>query len=95
MAVVIANREYEAWFLAAAESLRGVGGLPETLEPPSDPELPRDAKGWLTRQMSARETYDETQHQLEFSQRLDITAARAADSFDKLWRDMAGLLAGA
>lgn len=32
--VVLAYREYESWFLAAARSLRGVRGLPEDLEPP-------------------------------------------------------------
>jgi hypothetical protein len=44
-AVVLARREYEAWFLAAAESLRGQRGLPDDLDSPPDPEAVRDAKG--------------------------------------------------
>src|SRR5262249_12262337 len=46
-AVVVAVREYEAWFLAAAESLAGRRGLPDGLLPPPNPEAIRDAKGWL------------------------------------------------
>lgn len=32
--VVLAYREYESWFLAAARSLRGMRGLAEDLDPP-------------------------------------------------------------
>jgi hypothetical protein len=42
--VVIAKAEFEAWFLAAAISLRGRRGLPEDLQPPDAPESKRDAK---------------------------------------------------
>lgn len=49
LGVVLAKREFEAWFLAAAESLRGWRGLPETLEAPGDPEAIRGAKEWLGR----------------------------------------------
>src|SRR5438876_422993 len=38
ISVVVANREYEAWFLAGAESLRGHRGLAVDLSPPADPE---------------------------------------------------------
>ena len=47
--VVLAKREYEAWFLASAESLRGRRGLPPDLSPPEDPESIRAAKEWLGR----------------------------------------------
>lgn len=43
--VVLANREKEAWYLAAAESLRGRRGLPDDLTAPPDPEAIRGAKG--------------------------------------------------
>jgi hypothetical protein len=46
-AVVLANREFEAWFLAAAPSLAGYRELPEVLESPQDPEAIRGAKEWL------------------------------------------------
>ena len=45
IAVVLAKREFEAWFLAAAESLRGYKELNNDLEPPNNPEEIRDAKG--------------------------------------------------
>ena len=44
-AVVLARREYEAWFLAAAESLRGQRGLPANLAAPADPKPCRTPRG--------------------------------------------------
>lgn len=38
VSVVIAKKEYEAWFLAAAKSLAGQRGLSDQLDPPLDPE---------------------------------------------------------
>ena len=49
--VVLAKREFESWFLAAIESLRGRRGLPADLQPMSDFENIRDAKGTLIRLM--------------------------------------------
>ena len=51
IALVLAQREYEAWFIAAAESLRGQRGLAEDLIPDPHPEEIRDAKGWLSDRM--------------------------------------------
>lgn len=48
LAVVIANREYEAWLLAGAYSLAGQRGLSADLSPPPDPDNIRNAKGWLS-----------------------------------------------
>ncbi|MBL7497324.1 DUF4276 family protein [Frankia sp. CNm7] len=48
VSVVIANREFEAWFLAAAASLAGRRGLRTDLTTPADPERRRDCKGWLS-----------------------------------------------
>ena len=53
ISVVVAKREYEAWFLAATESLRGAHRLPQNLPSPPDPESIRGAKEWLTRHMPA------------------------------------------
>src|SRR5262249_48307700 len=39
ISVVLAKREFEAWFLTSAESLRGKRGLPNNLAPHPDPEL--------------------------------------------------------
>jgi hypothetical protein len=49
VSVVLANREFEAWFLASAESLSGHYGFPADIKTPDNPEEIRDAKGWLSR----------------------------------------------
>ncbi|RKH47986.1 DUF4276 family protein [Corallococcus llansteffanensis] len=90
ISVVVAQCEYEAWFLAAAESLRNQRGLSSDLRAPSDPERIRDAKGWLRTRMT--EGYSETLDQPALTSVFDLEAARRADSFDKLFRDMGALL---
>jgi hypothetical protein len=90
--VVIAHREYEAWFLAAARSLRGQRGLRPDLEPPPQPEAVHDAKGWLTRNMQQGRRYREPLDQPALSAKFDLAAARAAKSFDKLYREVETLL---
>lgn len=94
---VLAKIEYEAWFLAAAESLAGTRGIDDAVAPPDDPESIRDAKGWLSAQMPPGQPYRETIHQAALSAILDLNSARRAPSFDKLWRDIRSLtqLAGA
>ncbi|WP_225409077.1 DUF4276 family protein [Stigmatella hybrida] len=86
ISVVVATREYEAWFLAAAESLRGYRGLPADLVAPPAPETVRDAKGWLDKKMP--DGYQETIDQPAFTSRFDLVAARRMDSFDKLVREV-------
>jgi hypothetical protein len=90
--VVLASREYEAWFLAAARSIAGHHGIDVSAAPPVDPESIRDAKGWLSKQMPAGQGYRETLHQPALTAIFDLDAARAAPSFDKLWRDVTALL---
>ncbi len=90
VSVIVAKQEFEAWFLAAAESLRGQRGLPLDLEPPPDPEAVRDAKGWLHAQMS--NGYSETLDQPALAATFDWTQARRLPSFDKLLRDLLGLV---
>lgn len=92
IAVVLAKREYESWFLAAARSLQGKRGLPEDLEPPPDPESIRGAKEWLSRQMGPQTRYSETTDQPALTALFDMQAARAADSFDKCYRELTALL---
>ncbi|MEI6656680.1 MAG: DUF4276 family protein [Verrucomicrobiota bacterium] len=77
--VVLAHREYETWFLAAAESLRGLSGLPDDLVPPSQPEAIRGAKEWLGRQMD--QPYDPIIHQAAFTARFDLSQAKTIPSF--------------
>ena len=90
--VVLASREYEAWFLTAVRSIAGHHGIDASAAPPADPESIKDAKGWLSRQMPAGQRYRETLHQPALTTIFDLDAARAAPSFDKLWGDVTALL---
>jgi hypothetical protein len=89
--VVLAHREFEAWFLASAESLRGCRGLPHDLVAPKSPDAIRDAKGWLNRH-SKPNGYAETVDQLEFARSFSISVARGLDSFDKCCREIERLV---
>ncbi|MDH2427379.1 DUF4276 family protein [Sphaerisporangium sp. TRM90804] len=95
ISVVLANREFESWFLAAAPSLAGRRGLASPLEPPVDPEGPRDAKGWLSVRKVDGTSYRPTVDQAGLAMVFDMAQARKnAPSFDKFWRDVARLLEG-
>lgn len=93
ISVILATREYEAWFLAAAQSLRGKRGLPADLQPPPHPEGIRDAKGWLGKRMPRGQKYSEKLDQPALTALFDLDQARRADSFDKFYREIAALLA--
>jgi hypothetical protein len=92
LAVVLAKREYEAWFLASAEALRGSRGLSATLQPPPDPEAVRGAKEWLSRHMLGSHHYRETLDQPALTARFDLSLARRTPSFSKCYRDVARLV---
>jgi hypothetical protein len=47
VSVVLANREFEAWFLAAAPSLAGQFGFPAEFARPQNPETPCSCRGIL------------------------------------------------
>jgi hypothetical protein len=81
--VVIARHEYEAWFLAAAESLRSHPSVHDDAKAPEDPEGKRDAKGMLRDIMN--ESYKETLHQAKFSALMDLDlAAQRSRSFRRM-----------
>lgn len=90
--VVLAKSEFEAWFLAAPKSVAGHREIGEGTISPKDPEAIRDAKGWLSARMAPGRSYRPTLDQAALTARFDLDAARAAPSFDKLWRDIAALL---
>jgi hypothetical protein len=92
IAVILAKREFEAWFLAAAESLRNKFGLPGNLESPGNPEAIRGAKEWLSDRMPSGRSYAETTDQPAFTAVFDMNAARRADSFDKCYREIKSML---
>jgi hypothetical protein len=87
VSVILPRREFETWFLAAAESLRGQRGLPLDLAPPDNPEAIRGAKEWLRDQMRER-IYSPTIDQPALATMMDLNQARVAASFDKCYRDM-------
>ena len=93
IAVVLAKREFEAWFLAAAESLRGNRTLADDLAPPADPESIRGAKEWLSDHMTGGSRYRETLDQPALTAEFDFAAAKTADSFDKCLREVSSLVA--
>jgi hypothetical protein len=92
LGIVLAKEEYEAWFLASAESIAGKRGLPENLTPPPDPEAIVGAKGWLDRQMPPTRKYSETLDQPKLTAIFDLDAALRAPSFDKFYREVERLL---
>ncbi len=93
VSVVLAHREYEAWFLAAAESLAGLRNLSSDLVAPQGPEEIRDAKGWLSKQMPRSMRYSPTQDQAALSAQFDLDLARRRSrSFRKLWKEIEGIL---
>jgi hypothetical protein len=84
VSVVLAKREYEAWFIAAAESLHGHRGFRFDPADRIDAESPRNAKGWLRERMPGG-TYGETTDQPAFSARFDLQQAfDGSRSFRKL-----------
>ena len=89
--VVLANREYESWFIAAVESLRGVRGISTDAEAPKNPESIQGAKEWLRSRMSG--SYRPTADQTALTARFDMALARRrSPSFDKMWRSVSLLL---
>jgi hypothetical protein len=84
-AVVMASREYEAWFLASIESLRGKHGIRKDAESHPSPEKPRGAKGLLEKRMVANQSYVEKIDQPALTRAFDLAAAYAkCRSFRKL-----------
>jgi len=92
ISVILAKQEYETWFLAAAESLRGKGGFPDDLQTPVAPENIRAAKEWLSRHLPRGRSYAETADQATLTSIFNMEMARQADSFDKCYRDVRTML---
>jgi hypothetical protein len=91
--VVVATREYEAWFLASAVSLRTHHRVRRDATSPPRPESIRDAKGYLQQHILRPNLYySETVDQPSLTAHMDFDQARDASSFNKLYRDMERLL---
>ncbi len=92
VSVVLAHREFECWFLAASDSLRGRRGLSQDLPLLPDPESVRAAKEWLGRHMEDGYGYSATTDQPALAAVFDLDQARRAGSFDKCYREVVDLL---
>lgn len=88
VSVVIANVEYETWFVAAAESLGEMIRLRENETVPENPEALRCGKGWI-KQRAIGLGYSETLHQPRLTAKFDLALCRRrSPSFDKLCREL-------
>ena len=90
VAVVVANREYEAWFLASLPAMRAGGLLPEAggRPDPAAPEGIRDCKSSVAALMGYR--YEETVHQLQLTEGISFSKGPRSRcrSLEKLVRDL-------
>ncbi len=96
ISVILANREYEAWYIAGAASLNGKRGitLDDHEEDSRNSESIRDAKGWISERMTTG-SYKEVIDQPALSASVDLlTAFENSRSFRKLcakWLKQVGL----
>lgn len=81
--IVIANREYEAWFLASLETiagkeLQGRQGFPIglTYSKPDGVEEIVGVKGWLSSQLPQNRAYKPAEDQAALTRMIDTTLAR-------------------
>jgi uncharacterized protein DUF4276 len=92
VAVVLARRELEAWFLGSKDSLRGICGIRADAKPPDDPESIRGAKERLTRNMEGRR-YLEVADQPVLAAHMDLDLAlQRCSSFRRLAEELERIL---
>lgn len=91
VAVVAVQREFEAWFLAALDSLGSHPDVTAGLPSVADAEAVRDAKGRLQDAMVSAK-YSPTRHQPAFVAAMDLEQARACRSFRKFDKEVRALL---
>lgn len=92
--LVLAKCEFEAWFLATAESLAGCQGLRKPLRSPANPESISEAKEWLSGKMRERKrAYSPSQDQAKLVEAMEFDLAeRRSPSFAKCKREIERLL---
>jgi hypothetical protein len=84
---VVANYEFETWFVAAAASLGAYLDCDDQF--PKDPERQRCGKGWIASRFR-RGRYSETVDQPRLTAAMDLSLCRNnSSSFDKLCRELA------
>lgn len=88
LSCVVANVEYETWFVAAAASLSDQLDLSRDQRLPEHPEKSRLGKAWIQQRFLGVK-YSETVDQPSMTSRMDLRQARErSPSFDKLCRDL-------
>jgi hypothetical protein len=92
VSMVLAHREFEAWFVGSAESIAGRRDLPPDLRSHPAPESVRGCKEWLSQQMPRGRSYDAFRDQPALAAVFDMDRAKqACPSFDKCHREMIAL----
>lgn len=93
VSIVLAQKEFECWFLGAKESLRGKRGIRDDATSPPNPEQIRGAKERLSRNMTKGVRYRGVEHQAGFAECMDIDQARSrCPSFARLVRVIEDLI---
>jgi hypothetical protein len=87
VAVALAHREFEAWFLASASSLKGQRSLSQNIEDHPAPEDIQNCKGWLEDWMPPTSKYAPPVDQPALAARFDLGLARRSRSFRKLCKE--------
>lgn len=73
--VVLPHREYEAWFIAAIESIRGLRGVRLDAVSHPTPEQVRNCKGALEERMEVGASYSPRVDQAAFTAQFDLRQA--------------------
>jgi len=92
VSVVLARAEYEAWLVAAWDSLQRAGKLMPNDEVPPEPEELAHPKGYLSARMGPGRCYSEPIDQPAMTQVFDLDQASACSSFRKCRREIEDLL---
>ena len=91
--VVLAYREYETWFLAAIESLRGICGIQDNAMLLPNYESRRGAKEALEEYMPRNRSYHETVDQARLTAQFDLALVyRRSRSFRKLVKSVGDVM---
>lgn len=95
VAIVCAKCEYEAWFLASLEAIRGSCDISHDARFEGNVEEIQGPKGWLTRQMPRGTIYRETHHQVRMTEQLEPELVREKSrSFRRLEHAIQELING-
>jgi len=83
--LIVIPKEYECWFIAVLESLRGVRGISIEARSHNCPERVRNPKAILTHWMEGTIAYNECADQAALTQKMDLNARRdRCKSFQRL-----------